>query len=175
MGLEAINLFWLLLFFVYFCGMTWTDENKAKAIQLILDQISSGYSLKSIIDTRTRNEVPCYATWCDWLKEDKQLLNNYARACEERAEKIFDEIFEIADDKNQDIKIAEDGSKIQNSEFIARSRLRVDARKWALSKMNPKKYGERMQHANDPENPITNVSILNIDPLSDDATDNSTS
>lgn len=154
--------------------MAWTDENKAKAIDLILDQISSGYSLKSIIDSRTRKEVPCYATWCDWLKEDKELLNNYARACEERAEKIFDEILDIADDSSKDVLITDNG-ETQNSEFIARSRLRVDARKWALSKMNPKKYGERLQHANDPDNPITNVSILNIDPLSDDATDNGTS
>lgn len=33
-----------------------------------------------------------------------------------------------------------------NHEQIARSRLRVDARKWAAAKLAPKKYGDRIAH-----------------------------
>ena len=53
--------------------------------------------------------------------------------CEAMAEDIFD----IADG-NEDGKEDED---------IARSRLRVDTRKWYLSKIKAKKYGERLDLA----------------------------
>ncbi|MEU6504669.1 hypothetical protein ABZ895_34575, partial [Streptomyces californicus] len=33
-----------------------------------------------------------------------------------------------------------------NGEHVQRSRLRIDTRKWYLSKIMPKKYGERIQH-----------------------------
>jgi len=123
--------------------MAWNDENKDKAIELILDQISSGDSLKKIIDSRSRDEVPCYATWMNWLNEDKDLLDKYTRAREERADKIFDEILEIADDSSRDEIITENGIG-QNTEFIARSRLRVDARKWYLGKLDSKRFGDKV-------------------------------
>jgi hypothetical protein len=31
---------------------------------------------------------------------------------------------------------------------------RVDARKWVAAKLKPKKYGERVTHAGDAENPL---------------------
>ena len=36
-----------------------------------------------------------------------------------------------------------DGKEIINQDVIARSRLRVDARKWIASKLLPKKYGDK--------------------------------
>jgi hypothetical protein len=32
--------------------------------------------------------------------------------------------------------------------------IRIDTRKWLMSKLAPKRYGERLLHASDPENPI---------------------
>ena len=55
---------------------------------------------------------------------------------------MFEDIIDIADDSSQDRIVNEDGKEVMNSEFVQRSRLRVDARKWALSKLNPKKYGD---------------------------------
>jgi membrane protein implicated in regulation of membrane protease activity len=42
-----------------------------------------------------------------------------------------------------------DGStyEVVNGEHIQRSRVRIDARKWKASKLAPKKYGEKIQHA----------------------------
>ena len=40
--------------------------------------------------------------------------------------------------------MSEDGKVVTNHNVIQRDRLRVDARKWALSKMNPKKYGDKV-------------------------------
>jgi len=126
--------------------MAWSPEDKQKAIELVLDCIASGQSLKSIIDTRSRSEVPAYSTFMLWLDEDKDLSDKYACACEERELYLLEQIFEIADDSSQDSKTLENGNVIQDAEFIARSRLRVDVRKWALSKMNPKKYGDKIDH-----------------------------
>ena len=65
-----------------------------------------------------------------------------------RSHLLFDEIIEIADDDQNDYieQTLPSGDIIEkvNSEHIQRSRLRVDARKWVLSKMNPKKYGEKL-------------------------------
>ena len=53
---------------------------------------------------------------------------------------MFEEMFEIADDTALD----EDGDEKAISERIQRSKLRVDTRKWALARMNPRKFGERV-------------------------------
>ena len=119
----------------------WNDEKKKKAIETILYEIEQGKSLKKITDEN--NELPSRRLFYEWLDNDEQLRNNYARACEVRQDGIFDEIFEIADNTLHDA-IYTDKGEVPNNEFINRSRLRIDTRKWALSKMNPKKYGEQI-------------------------------
>ncbi len=124
----------------------WTAENKENAIHTILSEIESGKSLKKITDEN--NELPSRRLFYEWLDNDEQLRNNYARACEVRQDGIFDEIFDIADETINDTIEMDLGDGVvtqkQNTEWINRSRLRIDARKWALSKMNPKKYGEQI-------------------------------
>jgi hypothetical protein len=93
--------------------------------------------------------MPCPSTVFKWLNEHKEFSDNYARAREQQADLLADEIIEIADDSSGDeveIEIA-DGVKItkQDHEFAARSRLRVDARKWKASKLAPKKYGDKIE------------------------------
>ena len=141
--------------------MAWTNENRNEAIELILDCIASGQSLKSIIDSRSRNEVPAYSTFMLWLDEDSSLSDKYARACEERELYLLDQIFKIADDSSQD-EIVTDNGVIPKGEYMQRSRLRVDVRKWALSKMNPKKYGDKVDHTTGGEKLPTNTTNLAI-------------
>ncbi len=88
----------------------------------------------------------------------------YARAKELQAEYLLGEIFEIADDGTNDWmeRQRQDGSVAVDHEHIQRSKLRVDTRKWAMSKMAPKKYGERvaMEHSGPDGGPI--VPVLNV-------------
>lgn len=56
---------------------------------------------------------------------------HYARAMEARADTLFDQIADIADNDDPEAD-------------VQRDRLRVDARKWVVSKMLPKKYAERI-------------------------------
>ena len=71
---------------------------------------------------------------------------------------MFEEIIEIADESEND-KV----NGVLNSEAIQRSKLRVDARKWALSKMNPKKYGDSttLKHEGG-ETPIETVQVFKL-------------
>ena len=100
---------------------------------------------------RVHKNVPSHTTVENWLHEDKEFLARYARAKEDQADYLVEEMLQIADDSSEDeIFIeAEDGSgqtakRVCNKEFIARSRLRVDTRKFIAAKLKPKKYGDKV-------------------------------
>lgn len=118
-----------------------TDYNQEIA-DLICEKLSDGISLREICQA---DDMPARATVFRWLGLHKEFSDQYARAKEEQAEALADEIVAIADDKTGDTVVTDDGREIANSEFIARSRLRVDARKWVASKLKPKKYGDKVQ------------------------------
>ena len=77
------------------------------------------------------------------IQTDTDIANNYARAKEIDAERFADEILEIADGSDNDYVNTEEGVKFQ-SEHVQRAKLRVDTRKWLLSKRLPKKYGDKV-------------------------------
>ena len=83
-----------------------------------------------------------WATLMLWLS-DPSRAEQYARAREAQADKMAEDILAIADDGRNDTYQTDDGTAT-NHDVIARSRLRVDARKWLASKMAPKKYGEKI-------------------------------
>src|SRR5215470_16369646 len=56
------------------------------------------------------------------------------RAREERADRLFEELFEIAD------------KPCTNQVEVQQQRNRLDTRKWALSKLTPSRYGDRVEH-----------------------------
>jgi hypothetical protein len=82
-----------------------------------------------------------------------EFRDQYARAREVQADTLFDECLEIADDASGDVieQAGEDGAVISvaNHTRVARDRLRVDARKWMVAKLAPKKYGDRPQIEHD--------------------------
>jgi len=95
----------------------------------------------------------------NWLGSHEDI---YAGAREARADKLAEDIITIADDTSRDTYIDENGKERTDSEVVARSRLRVDSRKWLASKMLPKKYGDKTTIAGDADNPL---SILIMDQI----------
>ncbi len=91
-----------------------------------------------------------------WLFDGKHadFSEQYARARDLQADKLFDEALEIADETSDDWIRTEDGKKILDHEHVQRSRLRVDTRKWAAGKLAPKRYGDKLQHTGDGGGPI---------------------
>src|SRR5690349_8401417 len=107
----------------------------------ICQEISDGKSLRAI--TRQEN-MPASSSVFLWLAEHKEFSEQYARACEERTEAMAEDIIEISDDGSNDWMekyFGENKAWVINGEAVQRSKLRVDTRKWMMSKMKPKKYG----------------------------------
>ncbi|MDH5825758.1 hypothetical protein [Sphingobacterium faecium] len=139
---------------------TWIPEKKSEAIDQIIERICEGESLRSILQYANREILPSVAVFLKWVSEDESLEKQYARAMSVRSDVLFDEILEISDESNADLDIGDDGKLRTVGEAIQRSRLRVDARKWALSKMNPKKYGDKIDVTSNNEKIVTNVISL---------------
>jgi hypothetical protein len=123
--------------------------------------------------------MPALSAIFRWLNEHQSFQDQYARAREEQAEALADEIVSIADEESYSTKFGGDESTVVvfDSTAVARNRLRVDARKWVASKLKPKKYGDRvdMNHGGQPNNPIRallqQVNGTSILPVSDDSGD----
>lgn len=69
----------------------------------------------------------------------------YARAREMQADTMVDTIVDIADDAGGDVYLDKDGNPKIDHENVQRAKLRVDTRKWLVSKLSPKRYGDKIQ------------------------------
>jgi hypothetical protein len=107
----------------------------------ICGEISAGKSLRSICE---QEGMPTKTTVFRWLASEEAFRDQYARARETQADAMLEEILEIADDGRSDSYTDDEGNVRTDQDVIARSRLRVDTRKWAMSKMAPKKYGDKL-------------------------------
>ncbi len=92
--------------------------------------------------------MPDVSTVLRWARDDEQFRKQYAHARELLLEVYADELIDIADDGRNDFtdRLTRSGEvkRIFNRESFERSRLRFDARRWVLSKLLPKKYGNRV-------------------------------
>ena len=107
----------------------------------ICAEIATGLSLRSISEP---DDMPDKATVFRWLARHQEFCDQYARATECRTNALAEEILEIADDGRNDWVKNQDGGEAYNGDHVQRSKLRVDARKWLMSKMEPKKYGDKI-------------------------------
>ena len=89
--------------------------------------------------------MPTHGAVCQWVSAGGEFANQYARARAVGYEYMADEIIAISDDSTNDTVETDNGKEVANSEWIARSKLRVDSRKWLLSKMLPKVYGDKLE------------------------------
>lgn len=121
--------------------MAYSEKDKAKLIDIICKEVSNGRALRNVLMIPN---MPSSSTFYDWIDLDENKSKQYARACEERAERMFEDILTIADSQENDVITLEDGKEVANHDVINRARLRIDSRKWMLGKMQPKKYGEKL-------------------------------
>ena len=105
----------------------------------ICDALIAGHSLTQIC---TRDEFPAKPTILKWLCAYPVFATQYARAREMQMELMAAEIIELSDDKSDDVT---GELKMPNGVAVQRSRLMVDTRKWLMSKLAAKKYGDKVQ------------------------------
>lgn len=113
----------------------------------ICDRMIDGESLREI----ARDErMPSMGTMMRWVGDSERFAEQYARARAMQAETYASEIIEIAEDGTNDWmeKVNKDGEVVGwtvNGEAVQRSKLRIEARKWIMSKILPKRYGEKVE------------------------------
>lgn len=117
-----------------------------KLADAICERLAEGESLRSICKDEG---MPNERTVRRWVYDDVGGFSpQYARARDIGLDAMADEILEISDDGTNDWmeKKDRDGESyyVANGEAMGRSRLRVDTRKWLLSKIAPKRYGDSL-------------------------------
>lgn len=119
---------------------TYTPEKAAT----ILEGLKTGKSLRAV----AKEVGISHGAILDWTRDIDGFGDQYARAREQGYQLLADELVEIADEECVVVKHPQDEDKEVEVAFdsagVARNRLRVDTRKWMLSKMLPKVYGDRL-------------------------------
>lgn len=114
----------------------------AEVAEAICEHIAQG---KSLVSWCKVEENAGYTTVMRWLRDFEEFRNRYVCAREAQADFLAEEIVQIADDGQNDTYTDDEGRVRTDQDVIARSRLRVDARKWYASKLAPKKYGDKVE------------------------------
>lgn len=139
--------------------MAYSPEQIEKAFNSILLEIEKWRPVRKILKDEWTPDV---TTFYKWLRDDEEKAKQYARACEIRAENIFDDMLDIADDNKGDIEIDEEWREKVNQDNIQRARLKVETRKWVLGKLNPKKFGDKLDMTSDWEKLWTYMLVTNL-------------
>ena len=122
--------------------MAYDKKQVEKIFDDICLRIENGESLRSVLRSE---DMPSSRTFFKWLANDDIKVKQYATSTSVRADEMFEEMIDIADSVGDDMMTLPDGREVVNNKVIQRDKLRVDTRKWALSKMNPKKYSEKSE------------------------------
>ena len=118
----------------------------AERAQPILDRLANGESLAAICG---EGDAPGTSTVARWREAFPEFRDAYERARQTGLDVIADDILRIADEEPGTLQ-----SGATDSGAVAHQRLRFDARRWYLSKLAPKRYGDKLTVAGDEENPL---------------------
>ncbi len=124
----------------------------------ICARIASGQRIRTVCKDLKIGSDTIYA----WISERDEFAKQYARAKEHQAEVFANEIMEIADDV--------DFASESGNAAVQAARLRVDTRKWLLSKLLPKKYGDRIENRlAGPEGEALKIVVTGIRPTEENS------
>jgi transposase len=121
-----------------------------KLMETIFDAIANGKSTRAVC-----KEIGISTTtFFRWARNDREFQHQYACAKRFCADFFVEDIIEIADDDSRDTYIDEKGREVVDHEVIARSKIRIEARQWAATRLNSRKYNLPMLESTD-EKPTT--------------------
>jgi hypothetical protein len=140
-------------------------ENKADICALVLSGMRGGLSAFKACEAAG---VP-QSTFNLWLNLDPELAAEYARAREDLIERLANETMAIADQAFTEIEeqaLNAKGEPVVVKKKVPvdvqRAKLQVDTRKWLLSKLAPKKYGDKLELTGDPDRPLAIQKIERV-------------
>lgn len=126
----------------------------------ICEEMITGRSLRSIC---ADSDMPSISSVYLWMSKHPEFSQQYARAQVDRATAMAEEILEISDDSADDVLIQDDRA-YPNSVSVARDKLKVDTRKWLLSRMDPKRYGDKVETVHSGSLEVQQITRKIIDP-----------
>jgi hypothetical protein len=137
----------------------WSDDIETE----ILDRITKGETLRQIC----RDEhMPSTFTVYKMRSNRPDFARAYARARDAQLEAWEDELLDIAEDGTTDWvdrEVARGRIERQpDREHIERSKLRIDAKKWIMSKRAPQRYGDALRI----EGEMTHKAVIKAEPMS---------
>lgn len=110
----------------------------------ICEQLADGRSLRDVL---RQDGMPAMSHFFNELKGDIAFQEQYARAKEAGIEALAADTLYIANTPQMGVirTVKPDGSEeVKHADMIEHRRLQVDTRKWLLSKLAPKKYGDKL-------------------------------
>lgn len=131
----------------------------------ICSRMSGGQSLRKICRDES---MPSMSMVMRWAASNDDFREQYRRAREDLLEHWAEDIIEISDDGSRDYIESDLGDGVVGNrvdhDHIARSKLRVDSRKWLLARLAAKKYGDRIStELTGPDGgPVQVQPILNV-------------
>ena len=132
-----------------------TPENAEK----ICSMLEEGHGLPDIA-----KQLDCtHGAILHWVRDDTlnggaEISTRYARAVEARSEAMADDLLSIADDRSF-------MGRPDANAIVAQQRLAVDTRKWLLSKMLPRKFGDKIEISGDPDAPVVSrIELVAVHP-----------
>jgi hypothetical protein len=115
------------------------DEYRQRIMSLICALMAEGQSLRRIC--ASVEGMPKHSTVCGWLIDNKPLADQYARARDILSDYNFDGVQDLAADIVK--KYLAEGWEPKDA--VKMAHLEVDKEKWRISKMAPKKYGDKIE------------------------------
>jgi hypothetical protein len=103
----------------------------------LLEDIANGASLSGAL--RRLDPRPSYWWAKECLRRDAELKVLYRQAVEDRADRLAEELIDLAD-----TPIPKDLDGPAMSAWVQRLRVQVDVRKWVASKLAPRTYGDKL-------------------------------
>ena len=126
--------------------------------QQMCEQLSEGIPLREIC---RQEGFPAWRTVYDWMAKDPDLAAAIAHGRDLGYDAIAEDCLKIADTPmlGEEVTESEDdeGVKrvtIKKVDMLGHRKLQIETRLKLLAKFNPKKYGDRVTHAGDDENPV---------------------
>ena len=104
----------------------------------ICEQIALGNSIRKVCES---DDMPGLSSIFKWIRENKEFAQQYARATGERTEAQHEDLLELGDEA---IKHAYKADPKAAGAVVQAVKLKADNLKWSMSKMVPKKYGDKL-------------------------------
>lgn len=111
----------------------------------ICERLAAGESLRGICEDAGMPSDTSVRRWA--LADVDGFSSRYTQAREIGYDSLAEEAIRIADTPLRGTKteVSEDGIKVTHDDMLGHRKLQVDTRKWFLSKLAPKKYGDRQE------------------------------